>query len=85
MQYHKRMKHFDVKHHYIWEKVNDQSITIEYCPTKEMTANIFTKPLPKPKFQKHKAELGIAWAQSRGSVGTASVSIIQALSEMWNE
>ena len=59
-QYHKRTKHFDIKHHYIREKVNDRSIKIEYCPTEDMTADIFTKPLPKPKYQKHKAELGIA-------------------------
>ena len=59
-QYHKRTKHFNIKHHYIREKVNDQLIVTEYCPTAEMTANILTKPLPKPKFNQHKVELGVS-------------------------
>jgi hypothetical protein len=59
-QYHKRTKHFDIKSHYIREKVNDQSIVTEYCPTTEMTADIFTKPLAKPKFNQHKTELGVS-------------------------
>ena len=59
-QYHKRTKHFNIKHHYIREKVNDQSIITEYCPTAEMTANVLTKPLPKPKFNQHKVKLGVS-------------------------
>jgi hypothetical protein len=59
-QYHKRTKHFDIKHHYIREKINDQTIIVDYCPTENMTADIFTKPLAKAKFQKHKCELGVS-------------------------
>jgi len=59
-QYHKCTKHFDIKFHFIREKVNDQSIVTEYCPTTEMTANILTKLLLKPKFNQHKAELGVS-------------------------
>jgi hypothetical protein len=59
-QYHKRTKHFDIKNHFIREKIKDKSIDIEYCPTADMTADVFTKPLPRDKFSKHKAELGIS-------------------------
>jgi hypothetical protein len=59
-QYHKRTKHFDIKNHFIREKIRDRSITIEYCPTQDMTADMFTKPLPKEKFSKHKSELGMS-------------------------
>ena len=59
-QYHKCTKHFDIKHHYICEKINDQTIIVDYCPTENMTPDIFTKPLAKAKFQKHKYELGVS-------------------------
>ena len=59
-QYHKCTKHFDIKHHYIQEKVNNQTIILNYCPTEDMTANIFTKPLAKAKFLKHKHKLGVS-------------------------
>ena len=57
-QYHKRTKHFDTRNHYIRQKVKEKVIKIEYCPMSKMTVDIFTKALPKPKFQLHRAELG---------------------------
>ena len=57
-QYHKRTKHFDTWNHYIRQKVKEKVIKIEYCPTSKMTVDIFTKALPKPKFQLHRTELG---------------------------
>ena len=57
-QYHKRTKHFDTQNHYIRQKVKEKVIKIEYCPTSKMTVDIFTKALPKPKFQLHRTELG---------------------------
>ncbi|KAF8731509.1 hypothetical protein AX14_004758 [Amanita brunnescens Koide BX004] len=60
LQYHKCTKHFDIKSHFIREKVNNQSIITEYCPTAKMTAEILTKPLLKPKFNQHKAKLGVS-------------------------
>ena len=58
-QYHKRTKHFDIRHHYIRQKVRENEIKVIYCPTSEMTADIFTKPLSKPKHQKHHKKLGL--------------------------
>jgi len=59
-QYHKRTKHFDTRNHYIRQKVKEAEIEIEYCPTSAMTADIFTKALPKPKFQLHRRGLGFS-------------------------
>jgi len=61
-QYHKRTKHFDIKHHYIRDQVQKQTVAIEYRPTKDMTADIFTKALSKPSHEKHRAELGMSSA-----------------------
>lgn len=53
-QFNRRSKHIDVRYHFISEKVNDGIIKIKYCATEEQIADIFTKPLGKCKFKKHK-------------------------------
>ena len=45
----KRLKHIDVKHHYIKELISNNYINIQYLQTDEMPADIFTKCLPNDK------------------------------------
>ena len=47
---HKRSKHIDVHYHFVWDKVDEDKVTISYIPSEENIADIFTKSLPKPKF-----------------------------------
>ena len=47
---HQRTKHIDIQYHYVRELVESGAITIEYCPTKLMLADILTKPLSKAVF-----------------------------------
>jgi hypothetical protein len=61
-QYHARSKHFDVKNHYIRDKIRDGLIKEIYCPTDDMIADLFTKPLPRPKHAKFTSELGMTSA-----------------------
>ena len=44
---HSRTKHIDMRHHYICEAVGENIIAVEYCPTKEILADILTKLLPR--------------------------------------
>jgi hypothetical protein len=58
-QYHARIKHIDVQHHYIREKVLENRIKPSYIPSAENAADILTKPLSKEKYGDMKKLLGI--------------------------
>jgi len=54
-----RSKHINVQYHFIHEKIEDGMFETLWIPTADMTADIFTKPLPFPMFSKHRSALGI--------------------------
>jgi len=58
-EYHARTKHIDIHYHFIREHVDSGAIVLFYCPTHAMTADIFTKPLPRQQFEKHVLGLGL--------------------------
>ncbi len=47
-----RCKHVDIKYHFIRSSVNNGDITLVYCPTNEMVADVLTKPATKCKMMK---------------------------------
>lgn len=47
-----RTKHLSVRLHHFRSHVVSKTITIEHLSTKEQIADMFTKPLPRPQFQK---------------------------------
>ena len=60
MHYHKRTKHFDIKHHYIHEQISNKTIVTEYLPMAQITADILTKALPKKAHDIHMKSLGMS-------------------------
>jgi hypothetical protein len=60
--YHARTKHIDICYHFIWQVISDGILTLIYCPTDDMVADIFTKSLPKWKVQAHACSLGLRCA-----------------------
>jgi hypothetical protein len=48
--FHQRSKHIDIKFQFIKEAIRRKEIYATYCPTSEMVADAFTKPLDTRKF-----------------------------------
>jgi hypothetical protein len=55
-----RLKHIDIRHHFIRAHVQDGSFTTTWIPTADMPADIFTKPLDTVLFTKHRTVLGLS-------------------------
>jgi len=56
---HRRTKHIDIKYHFVREQVQRGTLQIKYCCSKEMLADLFTKPLTKGQFEYLRSKLGI--------------------------
>ena len=58
--FHARSKHIDIQYHFIRQHTDPDTgtITLEYCPTDEMTADILTKGLARARHEKHTAGMG---------------------------
>ena len=53
------IKHWDVRYKALHELVQNNSVTLVYTPTDEMTADILTKPLPAASFQRHRSNMSL--------------------------
>ena len=58
-QYHGRVKHIDIKYHFIREQVHNGNIELEYCRTSEMIADMLTKGLGRVQLQKLRELAGV--------------------------
>jgi hypothetical protein len=57
--YHARMKHIEVQHHFVREKVARGAIILEFCPTEDMLANVLTKALARERHERLTSNMGI--------------------------
>jgi hypothetical protein len=56
---HSKVKHIDIRHHYIRELVHDGQIKVEFIRGNENPADLFTKPLPRVAHENYLTELNV--------------------------
>ena len=49
--------HLKIKCFFITDKVKDKELEVLYCPTGDMTADFYTKPLQGALFFKHRSDM----------------------------
>jgi Reverse transcriptase (RNA-dependent DNA polymerase) len=55
----KRLKHIDLKYHFLKDQVNDGNIVLRHVESREQCADLFTKSLPCVSFKLHCVSLNI--------------------------
>ena len=53
----KRTRHLNIRYYFVTDRINNNELKIEYCPTEEMVADFFTKPLQGSLFRKLRATI----------------------------
>jgi hypothetical protein len=48
----KRTRHLDIRFFFVTDRIKAKQLTVEYCPTGDMWADVFTKPLQGAAFRK---------------------------------
>jgi hypothetical protein len=66
--HHQRMKHIDVSHHFICERVEDGSLNVVYILMSQMLADGFTKPLSRIPFKRMVSGLNHSIILEQGGV-----------------
>ena len=56
---HSKMKHIDLRHHWVRQEIKSKHIEIYFIPTSDMTADILTKPLPRIPLERHRQAMGL--------------------------
>ena len=68
-KFHSQMEHINVWYHFIHKAVEDAKLSVKYIPTDKNPTNIFTKALPKVKFQHFVELLGLHLLDSKAGSG----------------
>lgn len=55
----RKAKHISIRRNYVKELSDQNFLTLKYCPTTSMTADILTKPLKRVKFCEHRRSLSV--------------------------
>ena len=53
----KKTRHLDIRYYFVTDNVKQGVVQIRYCPTGDMTADFFTKPLQRSLFKKFRDQI----------------------------
>ena len=56
---HSRTKHIEIRHHFIRELVENDTLTLEFIHTDDQKADLFTKPLDSKQFEFLRLNIGV--------------------------
>jgi hypothetical protein len=51
----RRTRHINIRYFFVTDRIQSKELTVEYCPTEEMLADFFTKPLQGSSFRRFRA------------------------------
>ncbi|PNX67846.1 putative copia-type protein, partial [Trifolium pratense] len=57
--HHDRTKHVEIDRHFIKENIENGTISLQYTPTSQQTADILTKAVPRKTFENLTSKLGL--------------------------
>ena len=60
--FHNKTKHFNIKLFFLREVQQKGEVKLLYCKTEDQLADLFTKALPKAKFEQLRSRLGVCSA-----------------------
>lgn len=64
--YHQRSKHIDVRYHFIRERIAAKQVLVKYQRSQDMTADILTKGLHRPKHEAFSRAMGLRSGENVG-------------------
>ncbi|KAB2608246.1 hypothetical protein D8674_011414 [Pyrus ussuriensis x Pyrus communis] len=73
--FHSKIKHLDTDYHFVREKVQKGDLVVHYIPTDDQVADVFTKGLHSPIFQKHCRSLGLGVGSAANLASVAQLSL----------
>jgi hypothetical protein len=73
-----KSRHIDIRYFFMKDRIKTEKISVVYCPTEEMLADFFTKPLQGSLFQKFRK---VIMGQTHISTLKASVSSLTPVEE----
>ena len=74
-EFHELSKHIETRYHFVRQLVAEKKIDVDYIPTEDQAADVFTKGLPAEKLATMKKKLGIRTSSDEPSrVGLAEMT-----------